>query len=62
MAEKRKENKRSELLRGACQEFCVNASANFPIFFHGPWSLYMVHKVKVATAFILTFTLCTIYI
>ena len=51
-----------DLFRWACQKFCVNASANFPIFFHDLWSLYMVHKVKVATAFILTFTLCTIYI
>ena len=52
----------SNQIPGACQEFCVNASANFPIFFHSHWPLYMVHKVKVATAFILTFTLCTIYI
>ena len=58
----RKAEHEKSSVRGACQEFCVNASANFPIFFHGSWSLYMVHKVKVATAFILTFTLCTIYI
>ena len=43
----------SGLSRILCKRIC---------FFHNYWALYMVHKVKVATAFILTFTLCTIYI
>lgn len=46
----------------ACQEFCLNAFACFLILFHKNQYFYIAQKVTVATAFILTFTLCSIYI